>query len=430
MSFSTMGLSTPIMRAVRHSGHTVPTNIQRAAIPAGLNGKNLIACAPTGTGKTAAFLLPILDRLHRAPAAPHRKGCPRTLILTPTRELAEQILTVCGEYGRFMDVRACCLIGGVSIAGQLRSLARRVDMVIATPGRLLDLLQRRSVDLSGVETLVLDEADRMYDMGFIRDVRRIIAAAPAKRQTLLFSATMPSEIRALIREIAPDHESITIGETRAPVVSVVQRFFAAQPAAKLKLLERILRQESVERMLVFARTRRGADRISRHLKKRGVRAEAMHAGRSQQQRTKALSLFRSGNTGVLVATDIAARGIDVVGISHVVNYDTPAFVEDYIHRIGRTGRASAAGTALTFVSCDEEKYLRKIARQTGRKVRLESYSGTESTRPVEASAGGRASRVSNKVEGHPPGARPAPVPSRFGRGRRSGQAGHRIPRFA
>ncbi|MFP4417569.1 MAG: DEAD/DEAH box helicase [Chitinivibrionales bacterium] len=407
MSFSTMCLSAPILRAIQHSGHTAPTSIQSAAIPAGLNGKNLIACAPTGTGKTAAFLLPILERLHREAPQKRRPGRPAALILTPTRELSEQILSVCGEYGRFTNARALCVIGGVSLSRQLRELSRNIDIVIATPGRLLDHLGRGSVDLSQVQTLVLDEADRMYDMGFIRDVRKIIALAPAKRQTLLFSATMAPEIRRLIHEIAPEHESIMIEGACAPVTSVVQRFYAAEPASKLPLLQRILKTETVERMLVFSRTRRGADRISRHLKKSGIRVEALHAGRTQQQRTKVLKSFRSGETGVLVATDIAARGIDVTGVSHVVNFNIPAFAEDYIHRIGRTGRASAPGTALSFVSCDEEKYLRKIGMQTGEKLHLERYPGTKESRPAVT---------------------PKPAPPLFGRNLRL--TGSRVPRFA
>jgi ATP-dependent RNA helicase RhlE len=372
MSFSTIGLSDTMQRSISASGYSIPTEIQKKAIPAALAGKDIIGCAPTGTGKTAAFVLPILQKLEQAVASGH---FPRALILTPTRELCQQIEDSVRTYGQYSGVRPVSIYGGVDIERQFRGLRQGADIVVATPGRLLDHCERRSIDLSRIEILVLDEADRMYDMGFINAVREIISMVPRKRQTLLFSATMSREIRRLVSEILTDPQFIEVGVTGTPVTTVQQQFYSVPQPTKMDLLMHILSNETTGPMLVFSRTKHGADRISSRLERSGVRSAAIHSNRSQGQRKRALDGFKAGHFKVLVATDLAARGIDVDGISHVVNYDTPAFPEDYVHRIGRTGRADATGTALTFVSGEEQSYLTKIERLTGKRCELKRYPG-------------------------------------------------------
>ena len=383
MGFKATGLSERMCASVKNAGYAQPSAVQQQAIPVVLSGRDIIACAPTGTGKTAAFVLPILDRLLQSPRpeSSRRDRRPRVLVLTPTRELAQQIEDAVAGYGAGCGLRATSVYGGMSMHNQLQQLRRGIDILIATPGRLLDHLGRRSVDLSGVETLVLDESDRMYDMGFINDVRKIIRSVPASRQTLLFSATMSREIRSLIAEVVRNAVKIDVGEINKPVDSVEQHFYAVSTKGKMDLLVHVLRNEPVETMLVFSRTRRGADRIARRLEKSGIESAAIHSDRSQPQRQRALDAFRARHNRILVATDIAARGIDVESISHVVNYDTPQFAEDYVHRIGRTGRASASGAALTFVSSEEEKYLRRIEYATSRKCRLKLYEGFADPEP-------------------------------------------------
>jgi ATP-dependent RNA helicase RhlE len=382
MSFTATGLSPAILKGVEKTGYTTPTEVQRQAIPFIIAGKDVMACAPTGTGKTAAFILPLLHRLDlsKNPAAKIRR--PRALILTPTRELAQQNEDAIRTYGKFTNFNPLSLYGGTSINNQVNHLRRGVDIIVATPGRLQDHLDRRTLDLSHIEILVLDEADRMYDMGFIDAVRAIIAKIPAKRQTLLFSATMSREIKALMAGIQNHPQVIEIGQPFSPVKSVTQHFYSVTHQAKMDLLLHIIKTEPVVSMLVFSRTKYGADRIATRLEQEKVRSTAIHSNRSQAQRQRALDAFRHGNVKVLVATDVAARGIDVDGISHVVNFDTPVFAEDYIHRIGRTGRAAATGTALTFVSRDEEKHYWKILHLTGRRLPLEKFEGF-TTRAVE-----------------------------------------------
>jgi ATP-dependent RNA helicase RhlE len=372
MSFSTFGLSESTMRAVADAGYSVPTEIQRKAIPLALQGKDSIGCAPTGTGKTAAFVLPMLDILARSKRIGH---LPRSLVLTPTRELAQQVEDAVKTYGKFAHVKPVSIYGGVGINGQIQSLRHGVDIVVATPGRLLDHMERRTIDLSAIQILVLDEADRMYDMGFIHDVRRIISHVPKNRQTLLFSATMSREIRSLIAEIQKSPHQIDIGVPYTPVETVDQHFYTASQQTKMDLLVHVLRSEEPESMLVFSRTKHGADRIAQRLSRSGFHSAAIHADRTQSQRQQALDGFKQRRHRILVATDLAARGIDVDGISHVVNYDTPVFPEDYIHRIGRTGRAEAKGKALTFVSNDEEKFLRRIESLTSKRFELKRYPG-------------------------------------------------------
>ncbi len=362
-----MSLSDPLVQGILASGYTAPTEIQSRAIPLVTAGKDIIACAQTGTGKTAAFVLPILDRLQRQGNT--KKKVIKALILTPTRELTVQIDKAVSGYGRFLPVRTAAVYGGVKIHGQLKALNRGVDIVIATPGRLIDHMQRKSIDFSHIEVLVLDEADRMLDMGFIRDVKKIIAALPEKRQTLLFSATISREVQTLSADIMKTPEKIQIGRQN-PVETVTQHIYPVQKERKMDLLLHLLRQQQMTSVLVFSRTKHGADKIRRRLKNADIASVAIHSGRTQAQRLQAMDGFRSGQFQVMVATDIAARGINILGISHVVNYDVPAYAEDYIHRIGRTGRAAATGDAVTFVCPDEMKYLRKIESFIGKKFTL------------------------------------------------------------
>jgi ATP-dependent RNA helicase RhlE len=373
MPFTTFGLSDPLVRGILATGYTAPTEIQSQAIPAAIRGRDVIGCAQTGTGKTAAFVLPILDRLGHKPAAKERVT--KALILTPTRELALQIEKAIRGYGRFVDIRTLAVYGGVNIKGQLNALKRGVDIVVATPGRLMDHMERGTIDLRHIEILVLDEADRMLDMGFINDVQRIVSVLPGKRQTMLFSATISQEVKSLAAEMQKSPEMIQIGRPRNPIETITQHIYPVRKEQKMDLLVHILGASQMYSVLVFSRTKRGADKISRRLKRAGVVSVAIHSGRTQGQRLLAMDGFKRGKYQVMVATDIAARGINIEGISHVINYDVPAFAEDYVHRIGRTGRATALGDAITFVSYDEQKYLRKIENFIGREFKTEIYEG-------------------------------------------------------
>ncbi len=382
MPFKTFGLSDPLVQGILATGFTAPTEIQSRAIPAVMEGRDMIACAQTGTGKTAAFVLPMLDRLSHT-KSPHRKAV-RSLILTPTRELAVQIEEAIHTYGRFLKIETLAIYGGVSISGQLHALHRGVDIIVATPGRLMDHMQRGSVDLRQVEILVLDEADRMLDMGFIHDVRKIVAALPVKRQTLLFSATISQEVKSLAANLLKSPELIQVGQKNNPIETITQYVYAVEKTAKMDLLLHLLKEKQMYSVLIFSRTKHGADKISRRLKLAGVLSVSIHSDRTQKQRQHALESFKKGKYQILVATDIAARGIDVEGISHVINYDVPAYPEDYVHRIGRTGRATATGDALTFVSQDEDKHLRMIEKFIGRKLKFENCAGFTSARPQSA----------------------------------------------
>jgi ATP-dependent RNA helicase RhlE len=383
MPFTKFGLSDPLVQGILATGYTAPTEIQSRAIPAAVSGKDIIGCAQTGTGKTAAFVLPILNRLSHEPptdvGAPEGNGKSkdakrviRSLILTPTRELAAQVDQSIREYGRFTPLRAVAIYGGVSIKGQLTALRHGVDIVVATPGRLMDHMRQHTIDLKHVEVLVLDEADRMLDMGFILDVRKIIGALPTQRQTMLFSATISPEVKALAAGILKDPEMIQIGVPRNPIETITQHFYPVYKTAKIDLLLHLLRDSQMDCVLVFSRTKHGADKIHRKLQKAGVQSVAMHSDRSQSQRQRAMDGFKRGKYQVMVATDIAARGIDIEGISHVINYDVPAYAEDYIHRIGRTGRAAATGDAITFVAPDEQENFRKIEKFVGREFEFET----------------------------------------------------------
>lgn len=373
MPFTTFGLSDPLVRGILATGYTAPTEIQSQALPAAISGRDIIGCAQTGTGKTAAFVLPILDRLHHEQHAKHR--VPKALILTPTRELALQIEKSIKNYGRFVDVQALAVYGGVNIKGQINALRRGVNIVVATPGRLIDHLCRGTIDLRHIEVLVLDEADRMLDMGFINDVQRIVSALPVKRQTMLFSATISPEVKALAAGMQKSPEMIQIGKPRNPIETITQHIYPVRKEQKMDLLVHMLRTSQMYSVLVFSRTKHGADKINRRLKAAGIESVSIHSGRTQGQRLLALEGFRKAKYQVMVATDIAARGIDIEGISHVINFDVPAYAEDYVHRIGRTGRASATGDAITFVSYDEQRHLRQIENFIGRDLKQEKYEG-------------------------------------------------------
>lgn len=373
MPFKTFGLSDPLVQGILATGYTAPTEIQSQAIPIALDGHDVIGCAQTGTGKTAAFVLPILNRLAHKKNR-HKKGI-KSLILTPTRELAVQIEQSILGYGRFLHLRTLAIYGGVSIENQLRALRRGVDIVVATPGRLLDHMQRDSVRFDAIEVLVLDEADRMLDMGFIRDVRKIVDTLPTNRQTMLFSATISPEIKGLSAGMQKSPKMIQIGRPQNPIETVTQHVYPVEKSQKIDLLLHMLKNSPMYSVLVFSRTKHGADKITRRLERSGIVSVAIHSGRSQGQRQRALDGFKSGKYQVMVATDIAARGIDISGISHVINFDVPAFAEDYIHRIGRTGRATATGDAITFVSQEEKKYLQQIEKFIGRHINPQECPG-------------------------------------------------------
>jgi ATP-dependent RNA helicase RhlE len=360
-SFDGFGLGEAITRALAEEKYLTPTPIQTQTIPIVLSGRDVIGIAQTGTGKTAAFALPILHRLATNPHPVANKSC-RVLVLSPTRELSGQILDSFRTYGRHLRMKTALAIGGVPMGGQVRSLFNGVDVLIATPGRLLDLVQSNALRLGEVEVLVLDEADRMLDMGFIHDIRKIIAKIPAKRQTLLFSATMPGDISALAAQMLRDPVKVAVTPVATTVERVEQRVIRVDRAGKPSILIDVLRQETIDRALVFTRTKHGADKVVRGLVKAGIPAEAIHGNKSQNQRERVLAAFRKGDIRILVATDIAARGIDVDGISHVVNFDLPNVPETYVHRIGRTARAGAQGVAISLCDGEEMAFLRDIER--------------------------------------------------------------------
>ena len=361
-SFETFGLRPEILRAVAGMNYTTPTPIQEMAIPLVLEGKDLLGCAQTGTGKTAAFALPILNRLQGSPWKGSGRRPIRTLVLTPTRELASQIAGSFGAYGRHTGLTHAVVFGGVYQGPQVQALRRGIDILVATPGRLLDLMSQGVVDLRTVDTFVLDEADRMLDMGFIHDIRRVIDRLPAKRQTLFFSATMPGEIRGLADTILRDPARVAVTPVATPAEAVTHRVHFVEKYEKIELLKHLLDGPSIKNALVFTRTKHGADGVTKQLERYKVRAEAIHGNKSQNARERALGSFKRGLTRVLVATDIAARGLDIVDLSHVINFDLPNEPESYVHRIGRTGRAGASGTALSFCSFDERPFLAGIER--------------------------------------------------------------------
>jgi ATP-dependent RNA helicase RhlE len=381
MNFSDLGLGADQLRACESLGYTEPTPIQRQAIPVILQGSDLIGCAETGTGKTAAFLLPILQNL-----AKQRRPGVRVLVLAPTRELALQIEANYRELNRTKDNRSVTLIGGADMRAQISDLRRGASVVIATPGRLLDLKERGALNLGGVEVLVLDEADRMLDMGFLPAIQRVLALVPASRQTLLFSATMSNEIEQLARSTMKKPRLIEISARGRAAILIDQTAYQVATESKTALLLDLLERENFAGVLVFARTRRSAERLSHILTARDHRVGRIHSDRSQPQREAALRSFRDGRTRVLVATDIAARGLDVDGISHVINFDVPAAPEDYVHRIGRTGRAGNKGQAITIVTPVDELSLRAIEKLMGQPVKRIVPAGFGGSRPALSTA--------------------------------------------
>jgi ATP-dependent RNA helicase RhlE len=370
MTFQDLGLNAALLKAVKSEGYETPTPIQQQAIGHVLAGRDLLGVAQTGTGKTAAFALPILQRLGNGDTQQHkiRGRKARVLVLSPTRELATQIAASFSTYGRHTGLRQTVIYGGVSQHPQAKAVRDGVDILVATPGRLMDLMNQGLVGLGGIEILVIDEADRMFDMGFIGDVRKIVAKLSAKRQTLLFSATMPEDIRKLSDSILTDPVRVQIAAKHEAAETVEQSVYFVTKKNKPVLLQHVIEQHSMTRAIVFTRTKHGADRVARHLSRAGIRAEAIHGDKTQNARQRALANFKSNKPPVLVATDVAARGLDIDEVSHVVNYDMPNVPETYIHRIGRTGRAGAAGIALSFCDHDEREHLRDIEKLLRKKA--------------------------------------------------------------
>ena len=362
MTFNDLKIVQPILEALKAEGYTQPTPIQEQSIPILLDGNDLLGCAQTGTGKTAAFAIPILQHLYNANSAKNRQRKIKALIVTPTRELAIQIDESFSTYGRFTKLRNMVIFGGVKQGPQTSKLRQGTDILVATPGRLLDLINQGYISLKEVEYFVLDEADQMLDMGFIHDIRKLIAKLPQKRQSLFFSATMPPAIVQLSGNILGKHETVTIKPKQTTAEKVEQKLFYVSKGNKIKLLINLLGKDEITSTIVFSRTKHGANKIVKLLDRNGVNAEAIHGNKSQAARQRALNSFKDGELNVLVATDIAARGIDVDELSHVINYDLPNVPETYVHRIGRTGRAGSSGTALSFCAVDERPYLRDIQK--------------------------------------------------------------------
>ena len=386
VSFADLGLAAPLLRAVSETGYETPTPIQAQAIPQVIKGGDLMAAAQTGTGKTAGFTLPILHRLLQSPASERKAGRPRVLILTPTRELTAQVEESVRIYGQHTSIRSMVMFGGVNINPQISALRKPLDILVATPGRLLDHAGQKTVDLSGVEILVLDEADRMLDMGFIRDIRRVLNLLPAKRQNLLFSATFSEDIRTLARGVLNNPQEISVTPRNTASELVEQRVVMTEPSHKRELLSHIIRESGWHQVLVFTRTKHGANRLAEKLVKDGLTAAAIHGNKSQAARTRALSGFKDGKVTVLVATDIAARGIDIDQLPHVVNFELPNVPEDYVHRIGRTGRAGSEGSALSLVDRTEAKYLSAIEKLIGRTIERTRIEGWTPPAGTAASA--------------------------------------------
>src|SRR5215468_6306217 len=401
MSFSQLGLIPALQRAVAGEGYVEPTPIQARAIPHVLAGRDLLGLAQTGTGKTAAFALPILQRLsHILPAG--RRRPIRCLVLTPTRELAAQIQDSFATYGKHLALTSFVIFGGVGMEAQRQALRAGMDILVATPGRLLDLAGQGLLDLKALEVFVLDEADRMLDMGFIHDVRKVIRLLPRHRQTLFFSATMPPEAQELADQLLRHPETVAVVPSATTAERIDQEVYFVEKADKRALLVDVLRDTAMTRVLVFSRTKHGANRIAEHLTRAGVGAEAIHGNKSQNARERALAGFKNGRTRVLVATDIAARGIDIDDVTHVVNFDVPEVPETYVHRIGRTARAGAAGMALSFCEADERADWRNIEKLTRQDIPIVEGHPFESSAPPPAPLGER--------DLHERSARPAPKP--------------------
>jgi ATP-dependent RNA helicase RhlE len=407
MSFRALNLSPQMLQAVYDAGYTEPTPIQVAAIPLISAGHDIIGIAQTGTGKTAAFVLPILMKLAASIHNGQRRG-PRALVVAPTRELVVQIEENVRAYAKHVPLRMATVFGGVSERPQIEALRSGVDLIVATPGRLIDLMDQRVANLSGVEFLVLDEADRMLDMGFLPPIRRIVKALPQKRQTLMFSASLSREIEELTHQFQQAPRIVQIGRRANPAETVTQFAYEVRPHLKSALLLHLLGDPKFDTVLVFTRTKRGADKIARRLESGGIKTDTIHSNRSQNQRLRALKDFKSGAVRVLVATDIAARGIDVDGISHVVNYDFPMHSEDYVHRIGRTGRAHAIGDAISFITPEDHGPLRSLERFIGRGILRKKAEGFDYNQPAPTrdeqgrGARGPQRRIDRRVPGNSP----------------------------
>ncbi len=419
MSFASLNLNPALVQALAAAGYTEPTPVQAQAIPVALTGFDLMVSAPTGTGKTAAFVLPALQRLSLAPAR-HGRG-PRVLVLTPTRELAMQVTEAVDKYCKFSrHMRTGTVLGGMPYPKQRRLLEQSLDVLVATPGRLIDFIDQGKVDFSRLELLVLDEADRMLDMGFIEPVRRIAAKTPATRQTMLFSATLDGKIERLARELLRDPKLIEVAGAQTKHENIEQRLhYVDDGSHKHRLLEHVLREECQAQAIVFTATKHGADRLADKLFHGGHEAAALHGNMNQSQRNRTLAKLRSGAVRVLVATDVAARGIDVASISHVINYDLPKVAEDYVHRIGRTGRAGAMGTAISFASSDDIRQLKMIERYIGQTIERWSVPGFEAKNPMRSEA----PRRGNGRPG-PAGRRGAPPARGNGNGRPAYRGGN------
>ncbi len=376
MAFTQLKLSQPLLRAIAQQGYTEPTPIQAKAIPLIIEGKDVLAAAQTGTGKTAGFTLPLLERLtHYTPVMKRHQI--RALVLTPTRELAAQVAESFQLYGRHLPFRSTVIFGGVGIHPQLATLRRGVDVVIATPGRLLDIAGQKGIDFSALETLVLDEADRMLDMGFIHDIKKLMKLMPHRRQTLLFSATFSPEIKQLAGSFLHHPVTVEVARENTTVEAITQAVYPVDKVRKRSLLAKLILENQWEQVLVFTRTKHGANRLTQYLEERGIHAAAIHGNKSQGARTKALAGFKAGQIRVLVATDIAARGIDIEQLPHVVNYELPNVPEDYVHRIGRTGRAGMSGEAVSLVCIDEHKLLRDIEKFIQKQIPKVQIAGFE-----------------------------------------------------
>ena len=399
MSFDSLGLSAELLRAVHEQGYNQPTPIQQQAIPVILQGRDILAGAQTGTGKTAGFTLPLLQRLSAKTTA--RPNKPRALILTPTRELAAQVEESVRKYSKYLPFRSAVIFGGVSINPQIKTLRGGIDILVATPGRLLDHLQQNTVDLSKIEILVLDEADRMLDMGFINDIRKILRLLPSQRQNLLFSATYSDEIKKLSDSLLNKPTLIEVARRNTAAERVAQLVHPVDRTRKRELLSWLIGSQNWQQVLVFTRTKHGADRLAKQLQQDGIDSTAIHGNKSQGARTRALSEFKSGKARVLVATDVAARGLDINQLPHVVNFELPDVAEDYVHRIGRTGRAGNEGVAVSLVCVDELKLLQAIERLLGRKIKNEAIAGFEpdpsiQAEPVHKSRNNRATQKQSK----------------------------------
>jgi ATP-dependent RNA helicase RhlE len=418
MLFNQLGLSAELLRAVDEQGYKEATPIQREAIPLILKGRDVLAGAQTGTGKTAGFTLPLLHRLQTRPSGPRRI---RALILTPTRELAAQVSESVRTYGRHLPIRATQIYGGVSIRPQIEKLRQGVDIVVATPGRLLDHMQQKTIDLSQIEVLVLDEADRMLDMGFIRDIRKVLKALPVQRQNLLFSATFSEDIRRLAADLLNQPTEIQVSPRNTTVERIKQLVHPVDKRRKRELLSHRIGKENWSQVLVFTRTKHGANRLAGQLTGDGLNAAAIHGNKSQGARTKALADFKAGRVRVLVATDIAARGLDIDKLPHVVNFELPHVPEDYVHRIGRTARAGLDGHAVSLVCIDEQKLLHDIEKLLNMKIEKQILPGYEpdsriKAEPIQIGRPRRAGGQNNSSRNKPRGGKPNP---RRGQGRRS-----------